>query len=59
MKIKYKCECGYIGPAAWVTKVEPAEEGGYWEKEYFGCPECQRQVAEMERVGIVQGVDES
>ena len=56
MEIKYKCECGYKGPAAWINKIEPAD-GGHWESEYRGCPECERKVKEMQAFKIIKGDD--
>ena len=36
---KYKCECGYVGSLEWV-KIQEKRDGGIWESEGLGCPEC-------------------
>jgi hypothetical protein len=36
---KYRCECGYTGRLEWVKKREK-RDGGTWETEGLGCPEC-------------------
>ena len=55
--VKYKCECGYEGPAKWLTEVTEADDG-HWEREYRGCPRCKKTTNEMEAIGIIKGDDE-
>ena len=37
----YKCKCGYKGELEWVKKREK-RDGGIWESEGLGCPDCKR-----------------